>query len=108
MTLERFSPTPGALLAIGLLLGVAGAQAGPGYTVDARQDALVSVGMSQAEVRQLLGRPQTDISYRNQPGSVYTYRVAGIEPTVFEIDFDSDGKVASATEVPGDSGHGHR
>lgn len=108
MTLERFSPTPSTLLAIGLFLGAAGAQAAPGYTVDARQEALVSVGMSQADVRQQLGRPQTDITYRNQPGSVYTYRVAGIEPTVFEIDFDSDGKVASATEVPGDSGHGHR
>lgn len=108
MTLVRFSPPSSALLAIGLFLGAAGAQAAPGYTVAARQETLVSVGMSQADVRQLLGRPQTDISYRNQPGSVYTYRVAGIEPTVFEIDFDTDGKVASATEVPGDSGHGHR
>ena len=108
MTLERFSPPPSVLLAIGLFLGAADAQAASGYTVDARQETLVSVGMSQADVRQLLGRPQTDVSYRNQPGSVYTYRVAGIEPTVFEIDFDTDGKVASATEVPGDSGHGHR
>ena len=108
MTFERLFPTPSALLAIGLVLGAAGAQAAPGYTVDARQETLVSVGMSQADVRQLLGRPQTDVTYRNQPGSVYTYRVAGIEPTVFEIDFDTDGKVASATEVPGDSGHGHR
>ena len=49
MTLKLIPRTPRVLLAAGLLLGVAAAQAASGFTVTKSQEALVAPGMSAAE-----------------------------------------------------------
>jgi len=98
MTSNLFSRTPRTLLAAGLFLGVAAAQAASGYRVDKRQESLVSVGMSTAEVQQVLGRPESNVKYHNEPGPTFTYRLTGDEQTLFDVDFDANGKVASTSE----------
>ncbi len=104
MTLKLIPRTPRVLLAAGLLLGVAAAQAASGFTVTKSQEALVAPGMSAAEVQQALGRPEANIKYGNEPGRTFTYRVAGIEQTLFDVDFSADGKVASTSERMDESG----
>jgi outer membrane protein assembly factor BamE (lipoprotein component of BamABCDE complex) len=88
------------LLAAGLALGVAAAQAARGYDVRHEQESQVQVGMSQAEVQQALGRPAHVERYRNEPGPTWTYDVIGSQspPELFEVDFGADGKVASVDE----------
>ena len=56
--------------------------------------------MTAAEVQQTLGRPANIEKYPYAPGPSWTYEVAGAPfgRTDFNIDFGSDGKVASAGE----------
>jgi outer membrane protein assembly factor BamE (lipoprotein component of BamABCDE complex) len=98
MTLKLIAHTPRALLAAGLFLGVAAAQAASGYTVTPKQEALVAPGMSTDEVRQALGTPERDATYGNEPGPTWTYEVVGASGVVFDVDFGSDGKVTSVSE----------
>jgi outer membrane protein assembly factor BamE (lipoprotein component of BamABCDE complex) len=98
MTSHLVSRLPRALLAAGLLAGVAAAQAASGYTVSHDQEMQIAQGMSRAEVRSTLGRPAQHIHYGNEPGPTFTYRVAGSDETLFDVDFDAGGKVASAGE----------
>ena len=98
MTFKLISHAPRVLLAAGLFLGAAAAQAAGGFTVDKGQEALVKPGMSTAEVQSALGHPEEDIHYRNEPGPTFTYSVAGTEDTVFDVDFAANGKVASTSE----------
>jgi outer membrane protein assembly factor BamE (lipoprotein component of BamABCDE complex) len=82
-----------------LLSGAALAQAAKGFTVDAKQQAAVKVGMTRDEVRGLLGRPAHNLKYRSEPGRTWTYGVvttdvAGQE-NVFDVDFSADGRVLS-------------
>lgn len=81
-----------------LVLGTAAVHAAGGFTVTTRQEALVAPGMSAAEVQQVLGRPASDVQYRNAPGRTYSYRVLANDPTLFEVNFGADGKVASVNE----------
>jgi len=98
MTLKHIPHAPRALLAVGLFFGVAAAQAADGFTVNHSQEALVAPGMSIAEVRQALGSPAQNLKYHNESGPTFTYRVAGSDDTVFDVDFGADGKVASVGE----------
>jgi outer membrane protein assembly factor BamE (lipoprotein component of BamABCDE complex) len=88
------------LLAAGLMFGVAAAQAAGGFTVNHDQENSIKVGMTTTEVQQALGRPARNVKYGNEPGPTWAYNVVGTaEPmTVFEVDFSSDGKVASVDE----------
>ena len=93
-------PAPRLLLAAGLTLGAVAAHAASGFTVSPDQEQLVSVGMSQAEVLQALGRPAMNQHFMNEPGLTWTYDVpANIQHhTLFDVDFTADGKVASVSE----------
>lgn len=94
------------LVAAGFAFCAALAQAASGFWVTPNQQALVTPGMSMAEVRQTLGHPTQNIKYRNQPGRTFTYKVTGTMDTLFDVDFDADGKVLSTNEriVPIDGG----
>ncbi len=95
------------LLAIGLAFGAAGAQAALGVTVTKTQETAVKVGMSAAEVQQILGRPAQVFNFRSAPGPSWTYYVveAAYGTVEFDVDFSSDGRVVSAREFsrPGGS-----
>jgi SmpA / OmlA family len=106
MTTKLYCGTPRLLLAAGLLLGVAAAQAAGGYIVDKDQEALITIGMDKAEVLQALGRPEADAQFRNEPGPTLTYRVSGARQTHFDVDFGADGKVVSTSERIDESGIG--
>jgi len=96
----------GWLLAAGLAFGAATAEAASGVTITASQETKVAVGMSEAEVQQSLGRPADIVKYRNAAGPTWVYGVDGATfgVTEFDVDFGSDGKVASAAEsVLGDN-----
>jgi outer membrane protein assembly factor BamE (lipoprotein component of BamABCDE complex) len=108
MTFTRTSFSPRALLAAGLLFGVAAAQAaGAGYSIRPNQEALVVAGMSAAQVRAALGPPANDTKYMADPGRTWTYTVPGrsIPATVFEVNFGADGRVVSANERVPDTGN---
>lgn len=90
---------------VGLVFGVLAAHAQDGFTVRPHQESLVQPGMSKSEVQQVIGRPSQEQRYGLAPGSTWVYGVAGAVSdeimntrTVYEVDFDSDGKVISARE----------
>ena len=94
------------LLAAGLAFGAAAAHAASGVSITQAQETRVAVGMTAAEVQQNLGRPANIEKYPYAPGPTWTYEVAGTPfgQTDFNIDFGSDGKVASLGEnVLGDN-----
>jgi outer membrane protein assembly factor BamE (lipoprotein component of BamABCDE complex) len=84
-----------ALASAGLLGLAAGpAAARPGY-MDPSTRAKVSAGMTEAEVTELLGKPQKTRKYRE--GSTWGYMIRQPE-TWFLVDFGTDGKVKAAKE----------
>jgi len=91
---------PRGLLAAALVFGAAAAPAAEGYTVNPKQEARIKVGMSQDEVRQIVGQPVRVEKFGNEPGPTWTYDVAGGlgHVSMFDVDFDADGRVASAQE----------
>jgi len=108
MTFGRTSPFPRALLAVGLLFGIAAAQAAPmGYSIKPGQEALVAAGMSAAEVRAALGSPTQDVRYMADPGRIWTYSIPArlIPVAVFDVIFGADGRVSSVNERTTDSGN---
>ncbi len=96
------------LMAAGLVLGAAAAQAAGGYTVTRSQEAQVMPGMSMAQVRHTLGHPEQTVKYGNEPGPTFTYRVMDNEQTLFDVDFAADGRVASMSERMDPEGGGGR
>ena len=90
-----------------LVLSSAAVHAASGFTVTTRQEALVAPGMSAAEVEQALGHPASNMQFRNEPGRTYAYHVMANDPTLFEVDFGADGKVASVNERIDALGTGH-
>jgi len=98
MTLQLNAHAARLLLAAGLLAGVTAAQAASGFTVTPNQETLVVPGMQSLDVQLALGRPEHKAKFHNEPGPTWTYRVAGSEDTVFDVDFDADGKVLSISE----------
>ncbi len=92
---------------VGLAFGVLAAQAQDGFTVKPHQESLVKPGMSKSEVQQVIGRPSQDQRYGMAPGSTWVYNVSGVanvpeivdgDRTVYEVDFDANGRVISARE----------
>lgn len=88
------------LLAAGLVFSAAAAMAADGYTVNQKQEHQIKAGMSQDEVRQIAGQPVRVERFGNEPGPTWTYDVSGGLGYVamFDVDFDADGRVASAQE----------
>ncbi|MEO8278270.1 MAG: hypothetical protein ABI564_01190 [Ideonella sp.] len=104
MTVNRKSLIPRTLLAAGLLLCVAAADAAGGYSITESQEALVSPGMTQSDVKQALGQPARAIQYPNESGPTFTYGIVDMQGTLFDVDFGADGKVASVDERVGGPG----
>lgn len=88
------------LLAATLVLGAAAVQAASGVAVSKYQENAVKVGMTPAEVQQILGRPAQILNYRGAPGPSWNYYVVEGKygNTQFGVDFGSDGTVVSARE----------
>ena len=95
------------IAAIALASCAALTQHANGFWVDKGQQVLVAPGMSIPQVQQALGTPTQRIHYRNQPGPTFTYKVTGTIDTLFDVDFDADGKVVSTNEriIPIDGGY---
>ncbi|MDO9438858.1 hypothetical protein [Hydrogenophaga sp.] len=105
MKLTRLSPYAHAVLIAGLLAGAAAAQAAVGYAVTPFQETQVAPNMTTAQVRQVLGQPERQIHYRNEPGPTFTYEVAGSQGMLFDVDFDAAGRVISMGERMDDLGN---
>jgi hypothetical protein len=87
------------LMAAGLVLGVAAANASNGFIVPHDRESLIKVGMDADAVQQTLGQPARVVTIGHQPGPTWTYDVAASwDHAVFEIEFDAAGKVARADE----------
>jgi hypothetical protein len=86
------------LLAAGLFAGAVAVQAASNASVKPGQEALVADGMDTSSVQHALGSPAVKHRFVSEPGATWTYRVAGKEQTVFDVDFGTDGRVASAEE----------
>jgi outer membrane protein assembly factor BamE (lipoprotein component of BamABCDE complex) len=90
--------------ATGLLFLSNLAFAANGFTVQRADEAQIKVGMEKEMVRKLLGRPAHNVKYNNQPGRAWTYGVLNVDDidstssTLFDVDFDANGKVLSFNE----------
>ncbi|MGM9490653.1 outer membrane protein assembly factor BamE domain-containing protein [Ideonella sp. YS5] len=92
---------PGVILGAGLMLSTVVAHAAMGYEVTPAQERQVHEGMTTSEVRQTLGHAERSIHYLHDPGATWTYQVTrgpGANQTLFDVKFNADGTVASATE----------
>lgn len=87
------------LLGVCLAAVVALGQAAGGTSVKKNEAGAVQAGMSGDEVQRLLGRPASNVQYRNQPGPVWLYHLTdAIDPSFFEVAFSRDGKVISTNQ----------
>ena len=88
----------------GLLFAASAAFAATGFTVQRADEAQIKVGMDKSAVMKLLGRPAHNVKYRAEPGRAWTYGVLAVDnseaasSTVFDVDFDANGKVLSFNE----------
>lgn len=92
-----------SLLAAGLALGITAVHARD-YNITRDQEQMVQAGMTAGEIRAAFGAP-TDVQ---RPGNglaaIWSYRVADATPaipdgkTMFEVEFDTSGRVVSASE----------
>lgn len=84
-----------------LVMISAEALAANGFTITTSRENDVAIGMSTAEIQQLLGRPARAVQYRNAPGPLWTYRV--VDPlfgrTDFNVEFGADGRVMAKGEI---------
>jgi hypothetical protein len=88
-----------SILVACLIAGTTSAVAAPGYSLTSQQGEQIKVGMGTAEVLRLIGRPVTNITYRNEPGPLWTYWLIGtIDPWFFSVTFGADGKVVATHE----------
>lgn len=89
-------------ISLALLAGTCAVYAASGFVVTTKQESLISVGMSRADVRAALGRPAHNVKYRAEPGRTWTYGVLGnpeyTQAKVFDVDFTPDDKVLSFGE----------
>ena len=99
----RLAPLRTAGMAALMLAGAAVAHAAPGFTVQARDQQLVKLGMTQDEVRAALGTPARSLHLQGLHTTTWTYQRPDAE-LVFDVDFGNDGKVIAASErqVPAD------
>jgi hypothetical protein len=98
-----YRPNPNVpllLLASAVLFGPNAAQAAADHMVSRSQQALVTTGMSSANVASTLGRPSSIDWYSRPSSSAWTYKLAtdAFPGTLFIVNFGVDGKVASAVE----------
>lgn len=97
----KLNPQLASWFLTGLALSFPGAHAASGFTVTTSRENVIAIGMSTAEVQQLLGRPERAARYGNTPGPVWTYRV--IDPlfgkTEFNVEFSAEGKVIAKGEM---------
>lgn len=98
--MKVYTQTARPIIAISLLLGFAAAHAAGGFTATPDQEKSIAVGMTTSEVQQALGRPAITEKFRNEPGPTWSYNLIGFanEPTLLDIDFGSNGQVASVSE----------
>lgn len=90
-----------ALMAGGLFVCVAAAQAATGYNVSDHQEAMIHAGMTSAQVNRALGTPDTKLQYPSSSGPTWSYNDPdGVLPGAFHVNFGPNGKVASADEIP--------
>ena len=88
----------------GLLFAASAAFAATGFTVQRTDEAQIKVGMDKSAVMKLLGRPAHNVKYRSEPGRAWTYGVLAVDSseatssTLFDVDFDANGKVLSFNE----------
>ncbi len=90
-----------ARLALAAAMGtaVSAAHAAGGISVTQSEASRITAGMSDTDVRRLIGRPASDIKFRNEPGPVWLYHVTdAIDPVYLEISFGNDGKVVSISQ----------
>ena len=94
----RLAPLRTAGMAAALMLaGAALAHAAPGFTVQARDQQLVKVGMTQDEVRAALGTPARSLRLQGLHTTTWVYQRPEAE-LVFDVDFSNDGKVIASGE----------
>ena len=100
MTLQLASRISVWLLSTVLAFYAAVAQAAGGFSITQSDEGRVTVGMTQAEVQQVLGPPARTRHYPNSPGPSWSYDVRGAPfgRTDFDIDFGADGKVVTTFE----------
>jgi outer membrane protein assembly factor BamE (lipoprotein component of BamABCDE complex) len=90
--------------ATGLVFLSGAAFAASGFTVQRVDEAQIKIGMDKDVVRKLLGRPAHNVKYPAEPGRAWSYGVVGMgydlddANTLFDIDFDANGKVLSTGE----------
>jgi len=101
---QKFTKLAALLATTGLLLAASAAYAATGFTVQRSDEAQIKVGMDKSAVFKLLGRPAHNVKYRSEPGRAWSYGVMGVDndmdnaSTLFDIDFDANGKVLSVNE----------
>lgn len=70
-----------------------------GISVTQREAQTVQAGMSIDDVQRMLGRPASNVQYRNEPGPIWLYHVTNaIDPVFFEVAFGTDGKVVGTSQ----------
>ena len=98
---SAFAPRLAGLLLAGVALISAETRAANGFSIATARENVVTIGMSMAEVQQLLGPPARADQYRSTPGPVWTYKV--IDPlfgrTEFNVEFGADGRVIAKGEI---------
>ena len=88
-----------ALAACAVVAGCAGAGFPTlGYNIQPQDKQRIQLGMSSAQVLQLLGPPRLNRRFNNLPGPSWTWRIHSSENLVFDVDFDADGKVIAMVE----------
>ena len=80
-----------------LMAAAALAHAAPGFTVQAQDQQLVKIGMTQDQVRAALGTPARSLQFQGLHTTTWTYQRPEVE-IVFDVDFGNDGKVIATGE----------
>jgi outer membrane protein assembly factor BamE (lipoprotein component of BamABCDE complex) len=88
------------LVTTGMALSGVAAHAASGYSVNPVDEQRVSVGMTQADVLQALGKPAIKQRFANEPGPTWSYSLPGdlTHQTLFDVDFSANGRVLSIGE----------
>jgi len=99
--MKSTAPLSALQAAFGLCLvsAMALGHAAGGISVTKREAQTIQAGMSTDDVQRLLGRPASNVQYRNEPGPIWLYHVNdAVDPVFFEVAFSRDGKVAGTSQ----------
>lgn len=95
----KLAPARSALAAACALMLIGNAQAAGGFSVTQREARTIQAGMSIDDVQRTLGRPASNVQYRNEPGPIWLYHVTdAIDPVFLEVAFGQDGKVVGTSQ----------